>query len=290
MDLEEAGSGGGGLLSFRNHLSNLGLLLGGELGAASPDAALLTGGIDSGLSAFPQHGALELRPGPHHLHHHPAGRSGRVDGLGQTPESRSGYPELLHDREHVAQRARQPIQLPDNDNVTGTKLIEEPEELGPVPMSTGSLLAKDVFAPSRFERRHLSSGVLIGGGNAGVTDQHCIMVLQNILVLQYHYATPKRLKTRPGPDRCKTVPLCNRPVVDSLPAVPLFPSLWMIPDRSSPSRVRFAPWTTCGADPKEIAVYEGKGGVGPGLPGRKESFGHTSALSRSGGAESPVGP
>ena len=58
MDLEEAG--GGGLLAFRDHLSNLGLLLRGELGAATPDAALLTGGIDSGLSAFPQHGALEL--------------------------------------------------------------------------------------------------------------------------------------------------------------------------------------------------------------------------------------
>ena len=64
MDLEEACSGGGGPLAFRNHLSNLGLLLRGELGAASPDAALLTGGIDSGLSAFPQHGALELREGP----------------------------------------------------------------------------------------------------------------------------------------------------------------------------------------------------------------------------------
>ena len=124
MDLEEACSGGRGLISFRNHLSNLGLLLGGELGAASPDAAFLTGGIDSGLSAFPQHGALELREGPHHLHHHPAGRSGRVDRLGQATESRSGFPELLHDREHVAQRAREPIQLPDNDDITGAKLIE----------------------------------------------------------------------------------------------------------------------------------------------------------------------
>ena len=105
VDLEEAGSGGSGPISFRNHLSNFGLLLRGELGAASPDAALLTGGIDSGLSAFPQHGALGLREGPHHLHHHPAGRSGRVDRLGQATESRAGFRELLHDREHVAQRA-----------------------------------------------------------------------------------------------------------------------------------------------------------------------------------------
>ena len=216
MDLEEACSGGSGLLSFRNHLSYLGLLLRGELGAATPDAALLTGGIDSGLSAFPKHGALELREGPHHLHHHPVGRSGRVDGLGQATESRADFPELLHDREHVAQRARQPIQLPDNDHITGAKLIEEPEELGPLPTSAGSLLAEDTLAARRFERRHLSCRVLIVCGNAGVTDQHCIKVSLIILVLQYRFATPKPLKTRPGPDRCKTVRLCKLSYNDPL--------------------------------------------------------------------------
>ena len=229
--------------------------------AAAP--FLLTGGIDSGLSAFPQHGALELREGPHHLHHHPAGRSGRVDGLGQATKSRAGFPELLHDREHVAQRAREPIQLPDNDHITGAELMEEPEELGPVPTSAGNLLTVDALAPRRFERRHLSRGVLIVRGNAGVTDQHCVTVLQNTLVLQYLFATSKLLKTGPGPDRCKNIPLCKRPVVDSLPAVPPFPSLWMIPDRSSPSRVRFAASRPgpLRADPKGNAVYEGKGGL-----------------------------
>ena len=209
MDLEEACGCCCRLISFRNHLSNLGLLLRGELGAASPDVAFLTGGIDSGLGAFPQHGALELREGPHHLHHHSAGRSRRVDRLGQATESRSGFPELLHDREHIAQRARQPIQLPDNDHITSAKLMEEPEELGPVLMSAGSLLAKDALAPSRFERRHLSSGVLIVRGNAGVTDQHCIKVSLITSVLQYRFATPKPLKTRPAPDSCTTVRLCN---------------------------------------------------------------------------------
>ena len=116
--------------------------------------------------------------------------------------------------------ARQPIQLPDNDHITGAKLIEEPEELGPVPTSPGSLVAKDACAPSRLQRGHLSSGVLIVCGNAGVTDQHCIKVSLITLVLQYRFATPKPLKTRSAPDHCKTVPLCNRPVVDSMLAVP----------------------------------------------------------------------
>ena len=52
-------------------------------------------------------------------------------------------------------------------------------------------------------------------------------------LLQYRFATPKPLETRPGLDRCKTVPLCNCLVVDSLPAVPPFLSPWMISDRSS---------------------------------------------------------
>ena len=209
MDIEEAGSGGGCLLSFRNHFSNLGLLLRGELGATSADAALLTGGIDSGLSAFPQHGALELREGPYHLHHHPACRSRRVDRLGQTPESRANFPEPLHDREHVAQRAREPIQLPDNDHITAAKLIEEPEELGPVSTSSGSLLAKDALAASRLKCRHLSRRVLIVRGNASVTDQHCIKVSLITLILQYRFATPKPLKTRPWLKGCEIVPLRN---------------------------------------------------------------------------------
>ena len=39
---------------------------------------------------------------------------------------------------------------------------------------------------------------------------------------------------------------------------PLFPSPWMIPDRSSPSRVRFAPWTAPGPIWRDAAVHDGK--------------------------------
>ena len=73
----------------------------------------------------------------------------------------------------------------------------------------------------------------------------------------------------------------------------LFPLPWMIPDRSSPSRVRFAAFRALDRSGpiRRRAVYEEKGGWGFGpCPGRKEPFGHTSALSRSGGAKSPVGP
>ena len=51
--------------------------------------------------------------------------------------------------EHVAQRAREPIQLP-NDNVTGAKLIKEPLELESLPTFAENRPVKDMFAPSRF--------------------------------------------------------------------------------------------------------------------------------------------
>ena len=59
--------------------------------------------------------------------------------LCRAPRSRSGLPrrlpELRHDREHVVQRARQPIKLPDHDDITGAQVSGEPEELGPIPFA-----------------------------------------------------------------------------------------------------------------------------------------------------------
>ena len=209
VDLEEAGRSGGRFLAFQHHLANRGLLVREELGAAAPHAPFLPGGLDAGSGAFPQHRALELREGPHHVHQHPAGWRRRVDRLGHAPEARAGVPEPRHDREHVAQRAREPIQLPDHHDVSGAQVREELDELGPVPPSAGRLLTKDALAPRRGQRRHLRRGVLIVRGHAGVPDQHCTKVSPITLIRQYRFATPNPLKTRPGPGRCKTVPLCN---------------------------------------------------------------------------------
>ena len=73
---------------------------------------------------------------------------------------------------------------------------------------------------------------------------------------------------------------------------PTFPSPWMIPDRSSPSRVSFAASRPgpLRADLGRRAVHEGKGGGGR-VDGQKENLSVIpAALSRSRGALSPVGP
>ena len=65
---------------------------------------------------------------------------------------------------------------------------------------------------------------------------------------------------------------------------PPFPSRFIVPDRSSPSRVRFAASRPglLRADPKGMAVYEGKGGgwswllgCGPCERAEREPFDHT---------------
>ena len=61
---------------------------------------------------------------------------------------------------------------------------------------------------------------------------------------------------------------------------PPFPSPWIIPDRSSLSRVRFAASRPgpLRADLERGAVHEGKGGFGPCGRAGREPFGHTGRL------------
>ena len=133
MDLEQARRLGGGFVAAAHHHADLGLLLRGKLGAAAPDPALPPGRIHPGPGAFPQHGAFELGEGPHHLHHHATGRAGRVDRLGQAPESGPGRLKPFHEGEHVAQRTRQPVQLPNHHHIAGPQPLQEAVEFGPVP-------------------------------------------------------------------------------------------------------------------------------------------------------------
>ena len=62
-------------------------------------------------------------------------------------ESRSCFPEPLHDREHVAERPRQPVEFPDYEHITLAKLVKQPVKFRPIPTSTGGLLPIDPLAP-----------------------------------------------------------------------------------------------------------------------------------------------
>ncbi len=49
---------------------------------------------------------------------------------------------LLHDREDVAQRARQAVQLPNHDDVILANLIEKPMRLWAIPTTVSFSLAR----------------------------------------------------------------------------------------------------------------------------------------------------
>ena len=116
-------------------------------------------------------------------------------------ESRSCFPEPLHDREHVAERPRQPVEFPHDKHITLAKLVEQPLKLGTIPTSTRRLLPIDPLAPSSLERGHLDGRVLIVGRDSGLADLHCSNVSPIELVMQYRFATQEA----PQINFCKVV-------------------------------------------------------------------------------------
>ena len=69
------------------------------------------------LGPFLQHGLFEFRKKPNHLHRHSTRGCGRVDRFRQTAKSRCGLAKLLHDGEHVAKGAREPIKFPHHPDI-----------------------------------------------------------------------------------------------------------------------------------------------------------------------------
>ncbi len=64
------------------------------------------------------------------LHHHPTGGGRRVYGLGQASKPRISGVDLLQDVQQVFEGARQAVELPNHDDVTGAKLVEKSMQLG----------------------------------------------------------------------------------------------------------------------------------------------------------------
>lgn len=196
MNAEEAGNLGGGLLSRANHLDGLLALAGIELGRSTADAAFGPRGLEPRPSPLADHRSLELGKAPDHLHHHATCGGRRIDGLGQTPKAGLGSIDLLQDVQKVLERARQAVELPDHDDVSGAKLIEQPMQLGAVPPATRSPLLEYSGCTGFLESTRLRSGRLLlplrDSSVAqevplrilGLAQTHCERVCQRNTVLQ----------------------------------------------------------------------------------------------------------
>src|SRR6266851_1541125 len=131
-----------------------------------------------------------IRERADHLHHHPTRWRRSVHRFGETAKARFPLLNPLHNCEHIAQRAGQTIEFPDDQHVAFTELTQQLVELGPIPAAAGGLLAKDEFTAGSLERCDLGRGVLLAGGDASVADEHdCLKVLRRCLIMQYPSAT-----------------------------------------------------------------------------------------------------
>ena len=209
VDVEESSGVCGRPPSVLQHATISTCCFSASLGCLSPMRPSLRAHARLARVALPEHGSFEPGEGSDHLHHHPAGGGGSVDGLGQAAKARLRLSQALHDGEHIAQGAGEPVELPYDQHVSGAELIEQPLEFGTVPPSARGLLAEDLLASGGFEGRGLNGGVLFGGGDPGMTDEHCTKVSPRIGVVQYVFATQEPAKILRGCFCCGDARLCN---------------------------------------------------------------------------------
>ena len=87
-------------------------------------------------------------------------------------QNRTGSGDPVHQVENILQRARQAIELPDDDGVAITQLIEHAVKLGTFPAPARCLLLEDALATGLGQRPGLSLvRLFVAFAYAGVADQ-----------------------------------------------------------------------------------------------------------------------
>ena len=164
------------------------MLLRGEFGLSAAVAALGACRAEACLGPFPDHGALELGEGAQHLHHHAARCRCAVDVFGQRAEAGACFLDLVQDEQQVLQRARQPVEFPDGEDIAGREPVEQAVQFGAVSATAREAFLIDALAARGLEGLDLGGGVLVFGfGHASVAKQDgrcCISLLRLLIVWQ----------------------------------------------------------------------------------------------------------
>ena len=196
MNSKKAGNLGRGLLSRSNHLHGFLALAEVELRRPTTYPTFSPRSLHPCPSPLSDHRSLELREAPDHLHHHSTCRGRRVDGLGETPKACLGGIDLLQDVQEVLQGPRQPVELPNHNDVAGTKLVKKAMKLRSVPSTAGRLFLKHSVGTSLLEGTGLHPcRLLLALRDPGVAEEvplwllglaqtHCERVCQRNTVLQ----------------------------------------------------------------------------------------------------------
>jgi hypothetical protein len=102
------------------------------------------------------------------------GGGGGVDLLLQAAEPDSPVGERGDGVDQVTQRAAEPVELPDHQGVAGAELVQDAVQLragGQRASGAAGFVSEDAVAAGVSERVDLEVEVLLGGGDAGVTQR-----------------------------------------------------------------------------------------------------------------------
>ena len=139
----------------------------GELRPPPAMAPLHAGLFQSGLSGLLYHFALVLRKRAEHLHHHPPGGHGRVDGFGQRTEPCARRADPLQDQQRILERPRQTVEFPDDDHIARHQPAEQAGQFRTVPAAAGGAFLMDAPAARRCQGGDLRREVLALGPRIG---------------------------------------------------------------------------------------------------------------------------
>jgi hypothetical protein len=114
---------------------------------------------------------FELGQGREHVEDELAAGGGGVDRLLEAAEPDAAVGEPRDSVDQMPQRPAQAVELPDDQGVAGAELIKELLEGWAVGAGAAGGLGEHPVATSRGESIDLEVGLLVGGGDAGVTEQ-----------------------------------------------------------------------------------------------------------------------
>lgn len=129
MHPEEPRGVGSALSAGEDHLPDFVRLVRLQLRPASSEVTLGARGGEPRARALANHRPLELRKASQDLHDHAAGGARRVDGLGEAAKAGARRLDLVQDEDQIAQRARETIEFPHDDDVALAELLEHAVQL-----------------------------------------------------------------------------------------------------------------------------------------------------------------
>jgi hypothetical protein len=131
------------------------------------------GGGQSGGCAFADEVAFELGQGGEHVEDELAagGGGGGVNRLLEAAEADAAVGQTGDGVDQVPEGAAEAVELPDDERVAGTQLVQDLGEGGAVGAGTAGGLDKHPIAAGGLQRVDLKLGLLVGGGDPGIAKE-----------------------------------------------------------------------------------------------------------------------